>query len=140
MSSYDTTEINFTLPVKPISVNSYYGHITRGKTVIKYIKTAGKDFKRSVKDFVLQNKLDLQINIPITVHVILHFPTNHRTDIDNPQKALLDSLVEARVIDDDSLINELHIYRSPKPPEKPGSIQVIIEEYDQPVQLEFPFI
>lgn len=133
MSDIETSCINeqetivLILPLPP-SLNSYYGHTAPAKhRVIKYVKPKGKEFVSAVNDYVKKNSFNLQINIPITVEVIINFATNAQQDLDNRMKCLLDSLTMAEVFLDDSLIYELHIIKGQT--KKPGSVIVKISEY-----------
>lgn len=47
--------------------------------------------------------------IELTVHLFM--PDTRKRDIDNPLKVLIDSLVHARLLDDDSQITCLHVYK-----------------------------
>lgn len=60
------------------------------------------------------------------VHILAHPPDRRRRDLDNLTKAILDSLVHAKVIVDDGLIDRLVIERSSVRP--PGYVFVTIEE------------
>ena len=118
--------MNFKLKIPPL-LNAYYGHIARGKRVIKYIKTPGKEFKAYVKDFAHRNQLDVKANIPLKMTIHIYFKDKRKRDIDAILKSLLDSLTEAMVYEDDSLIEELHIYKHAPKPEEPH-IDVTIEK------------
>jgi crossover junction endodeoxyribonuclease RusA len=41
----------------------------------------------------------------------LHFKDRRKSDIDNRIKSLLDALVQAGLFNDDSQVDELHVYR-----------------------------
>jgi len=121
--------IVLTLPIPP-SVNNYYGYTAPvAHQVIKYVKEPGKKYIQIVKEYVELNNFDIHANIPLKVEIILNFATNHRQDLDNRMKCLLDSLTEAGVWEDDKLIDELHIIRGTV--SKPGSCIVKISEYSE---------
>lgn len=62
----------------------------------------------------------------VRVSITLHAPDNRRRDLDNfGGKALLDALVHARVLDDDSQVDALHVIRGAV--RKPGSAVVTLE-------------
>ena len=129
MSNYDSSTITLNLPLPP-SVNNYYGHTAPvAHKVIKYVKEAGKNFRTEVREYVKKNHFDIKANIPLKVEVLINFPTNHRTDIDNRMKGLLDALTYSEVFEDDSLIDELHITRGFQ--SKPGGCIVKISEANQ---------
>ena len=115
------------LPLSP-SVNDSYGLTTSGGFPIKYVKKKGKDYFKDVKDYVLLNGFDIQANIRLSIKVFINFATNHKNDLDNRMKSLLDSLTKAKVWEDDSLIDEIYIKRV-QPAQKPGGITIEIDEY-----------
>lgn len=57
-------------------------------------------------------------------------PDKRRRDLDNILKPLLDSLVHAGLIEDDSQFDELHVLR--KPACKPGLIHTTIFSLENP--------
>jgi len=126
MSNFDSSTIILTLPLPP-SVNNYYGVTApAAHRVIKYIKPAGKKYMEDVNNYIRTNGFNIQANIPLKVEVLINFPTNHKTDLDNRMKCLLDSLTKAEVWEDDSLIDDLHIVRGVT--SKPGGVIVKISE------------
>jgi len=93
----------------PPTVNSYYGHNTRG---IKYITKRGRVFRETCAELCLQqNAYGLEINNRLSVDVILYPPDRRIRDLDNYMKALLDALTISKVWEDDSLIDTLTIHR-----------------------------
>ena len=104
-------DIELVLPWPP-TVNSYYGMLVRGKKMIKYITKKGKQYRIDVAEDVREQ---LGVWTPLVdkmlVEVILYVPDNRTRDLDNYMKALLDACTEAGVWEDDSLINQLMIYR-----------------------------
>ena len=129
MNTYDSEILVLILPIPP-SLNSFYGLTApTANRVIKYVKQAGKIFKQEVKEYVDKNNFNIGANIPLKVEIIINFQTNHRNDLDNRMKGLLDSLTEANVFVDDSLIYDLHIIRGSIG--KPGGCIVKISEYKE---------
>jgi len=129
MNNYDSEILVLVLPLPP-TLNNFYGLTApTAHRVIKYVKPAGKIFKKDVKDYIDQNNFNIGANIPLKVEVIINFSTNRRQDLDNRMKGLLDSLTEANVFADDSLIYDLHIIRGTT--KKPGSTIVKISEYQE---------
>lgn len=128
-TNQEAEKLILTLPLPP-SLNDYYGHraVTDGY-MVKYVKHRGKTFQKQVNEYVELNNFNIQANVPLKVTVVLNFQSKRRTDLDNRMKPLLDSLTEAQVWEDDSLIDELHIYRGFI--QKPGSCIVTIEEFLQ---------
>ena len=94
------------LPLPP-TVNTYYRNF-HGRTILS---KAARDYKQTVKDYVLINKIpsfgDARLQAIITI-----FPKDRRTqDLDNRLKSLLDSLGNASVFDDDSQFDKIEIGR-----------------------------
>lgn len=62
----------------------------------------------------------------VAVLVVLHPPDRRRRDLDNILKAVLDALVHAGVLQDDSQVAELHAVR--REARRPGGVLVRVEE------------
>lgn len=75
---------------------------------------------RSQHDFPMEGRL------AVVIHATM--PDKRKRDIENIQKALLDSLEHAGVYIDDSQIDDLHIIRWGVDPEKKGCVRVIIND------------
>lgn len=117
-----------TLPF-PVSVNTYYRH-NRG---ITHISKNGKAFRDAVATAAaLYGERAPEGRLVIGVDL---FPPDKRTrDIDNyGGKSLLDALVHAKVIEDDSLVDELRIVR--RNIVKGGMCRVFISEYNPVVDI-----
>lgn len=98
------------LPFPP-SVNHYWGSRVAGKRVMQYIAAKGKKFREDVLEAV--SELDHEtITDRLHVTVELYMPDRRRRDIDNYLKALLDSLMYAKLIEDDSQIDKLTVTRN----------------------------
>ena len=124
-NNYEKEALVLTLPISP-SVNDSYGITIKGKFPIKYVKTSAKEYFSKVKEYVLLNNFNVQANTRLKVEVMINFATNHRNDLDNRLKSLFDSLTQAGVWEDDSLIDELFVIRGET--KKPGSIIIKISE------------
>ena len=115
--------IVLTLPWPP-STNTYY---RRGKYAT-YLSPKGREFKAAVADLI--SSLAVGIGEPLktrlSVYIGLSAPSKRTLDIDNRAKAILDSLQDAGVIEDDSQIDHLTLIRMPV--SKGGYASVVIVE------------
>lgn len=110
--------ITLELPWPP-SINHYksIGSVTRtksGKVFQKRINSkATIAFFHEVYTLTRQRSIPAALDetLRLSVTVELYPPDRRKRDIDNPVKVLLDSLVHARVIADDSQIDKLLIER-----------------------------
>lgn len=98
------------LPYPP-SVNSYYVHTRNGS----FIGKKGKDFSKDVEIRCHEQLSGISNSLPIKEKVLMEVflfpPDGRKRDIDNPMKGLLDSLTRFGMWEDDSLIDQLMIYR-----------------------------
>lgn len=111
------------LPYPP-SVNTYYRNF-RGYMVLS---AKGREYKAKVADYVAEYKIPKLGSKKLRVSMILRPRDRRKTDIDNRIKAVLDSLQDAGVFDDDFQVDELSIVRGE--PIKNGKLLVIIEEIE----------
>jgi len=101
----DMTEIYLELPLPP-SVNSYWGFSGSRR----FLTLQAREFKVQVAQQVSQQPIrfgDQRLSLTVT----LCFKDKRRADIDNRIKSLLDALMQAGLFNDDSQIDELHVYR-----------------------------
>jgi len=108
------------LPYPP-TINHYYGH--RGSS--KFIAKKGKDFRLTVQEIVAANSVKM-LTKRISIGICLYPPDRRKRDIDNPVKALFDSLTHAGVWQDDSQIDLLEVRR--KEVVKGGYVMCVICE------------
>lgn len=73
------------------------------------VSADGRQYKNTVCREVTAQRAALGITTPVRMYVALCPPDRRRRDVDNYSKALLDGLVEAKVLEDDSLIRDLRI-------------------------------
>ena len=69
---------------------------------------------------------DHQIDHQIFMEVVFHMPDHRKRDLDNYCKALLDAITKAGLWDDDSMVDQLHLYRGAVTDQ--GSCHIIIHE------------
>ena len=118
-------EICLTLPWPP-SVNHYWRNF-RGRIVIG---AKGRAYRQAVIASVIEQGVPRdRISCRLAVNIDAYPPDNRRRDIDNINKALLDAIVAAEVIEDDGLIDALSIIRLD--PAKDGRVEVRITEYNK---------
>ena len=80
-----------------------------------------------MQDYVVVHRIPKLGDIPISVDIILRPRSANLMDIDNCAKAVLDSLQDAGVFEDDSQVWKLTIERGIK--HTGGSCVVMIDEY-----------
>ena len=85
------------------------------------------EFKQNVAEYVIEKKIPKLGDIPIQVDIILRPRSKKLMDIDNCAKAILDSLQDAGVFDNDSQVWKLTIERGIR--QTGGGCVVMIEEY-----------
>ena len=92
----------------PPTINSYYV-LVRNR---KFISKKGKAFRVEVAEAV-REQLGAWVACAdrMLVEVILYPPDKRTRDLDNYMKALLDACTESSVWEDDSLIDQLFIFR-----------------------------
>lgn len=93
------------LPLPP-SINSYWGF--QGHR--RFLTPKANQFKSEVAHIVSHQKIKFG-TARLSLIATFCFPTKRISDISNRVKALEDALVQAGLMDDDSQIDELHIYR-----------------------------
>lgn len=112
------------LPYPP-SVNNYW--ITSGNR--KFLSKRGREFKEQVAAYVIEKNVPKLGEMAVQIDIILR-PRNKRLmDIDNSCKAILDSIQDAGIIDDDSQVWKLTVERGIT--HTGGSCVVMIEEYKE---------
>lgn len=122
MFSHSKESLKLTLPWPP-SVNHYkkVGRLvttTSGKLYQQRVNTNEtqafyyETYIRTKQQLAREGfKFVIGETIPLGVDVWLHPPNEKRYDIDNRLKVLLDGLVRAKIIIDDSLINRLLVQK-----------------------------
>lgn len=91
----------------PPSVNRYW-RMARGRF---YIAKPGIEFREAVRDLVFEKMLDRQMKGRLSIEIEAYAPDNRRRDMDNIQKAILDSIQHSELIDDDNQFDIIRIQR-----------------------------
>ena len=116
-----------TLPWPP-SVNKYYRTPRTGKLAGRtLISEEGRRFRTEAVLMLRQQKVE-QIKGRVAVMLHAYPPDRRRRDLDNLLKGVLDALVHAGAIEDDSLVDDLHVIR--KPIVKDGQLTVFVRPAD----------
>lgn len=98
------------LPYPP-TVNTYWRNITKGKLAGRVlISEKGRAYRKTIQELVLEAGR-VRVNGRISVAIDAYMPDRRKRDLDNILKALLDSIVHAGVIEDDSLIDRITLTR-----------------------------
>ena len=98
-------ELAIRLPWPP-SVNGYWRNV-KGKTLIS---ADGRLYRNTVIKLCLG--INTRFEGKIQVFIAASPPDKRRRDLDNMLKAPLDAMQHAGIYDDDSQIDDLHIWRS----------------------------
>ena len=127
--------LTMTLPFPP-SVNHYWRHVVLGKPpkqrVTTLISKPGRLYSENVGREITRQRAAAGIKAHVAMTVLLSPPDRRRRDVDNYAKSLLDSLVKAGVLEDDSLIRDLRLVWGDVLPG--GRAVVMIREMVQPTQ------
>lgn len=117
--------ISFILPYPP-TANTYWRHPTKGKLAGRHlISEKGRAYRAEVQALALTQKLNIGMNGRLKVNIQVLKPDNRKRDLDNLLKSLLDSIVKAGIVEDDSLFKDIRIIETGI--EKPGSVFITIE-------------
>jgi crossover junction endodeoxyribonuclease RusA len=120
--------IELTLPWPP-SVNHYWKHVPINKFAVKaYIGEKGKAFRQAVSVVVKESGLAVQSGA-LAIKVIIYCPDWRKRDIDNLNKAVLDSLTHAGAIQGDEFICAA-ILEKRKSADKEGRVVVQIKRLE----------
>jgi len=92
----------------PPTVNSYYKITRHGQ---RYLDKKVRAFRDVVAESVHEQMPGIILDESLFMEVYLFPPDRRKRDLDNYMKGLLDALTNAGMWDDDSLIDQLHIYR-----------------------------
>jgi len=97
------------------------------------IGARGRAYRKNATDSILEQGVPIvALGGPLQVELLACPPDRRRRDLDNLQKALLDAVVAARVIEDDSNIDDLRVTRGPV--FEHGKVNVLIRPYTSETQ------
>lgn len=95
----------------PPSVNRYYRSLSKGKLAGRVlVSQEGRAYRQEVAVILDRRRLPM-IRERMKVTIEAYPPDRRRRDLDNLLKASLDALVFGGAIEDDSLIDDLRIWR-----------------------------
>jgi crossover junction endodeoxyribonuclease RusA len=90
----------------------------------------GREYKKAVADYISESNTPKLGSARLYLEVVLWPKDKRKYDIDNRIKALLDSLQDAGVFDDDEQIDQINIYRGIGE-RKGGQARVLISTEDE---------
>ena len=71
----------------------------------------GREYKKAVANYISESNTPKLGSVRLCLEVVLWPKDKRKYDIDNRIKALLDSLQDAGVFDDDEQIDQINVYR-----------------------------
>jgi crossover junction endodeoxyribonuclease RusA len=90
----------------------------------------GREYKKAVADYISESNTPKLGSARLYLEVVLWPKDKRKYDIDNRVKALLDSLQDAGVFDDDEQIDQINVYRGIGVV-KGGNVRVLISTEDE---------
>lgn len=130
IESTRTPGITLRLPYPP-SVNSIWRAMIIGcrctpRAQIRVLLSArGRAYRRdAIQAHAAQGAPSLPAGARLALTIDVHVPDRRTRDLSNIPKALEDALTHAGLWEDDSLIDELHLYR--RPPTPGGQIRITV--------------
>jgi crossover junction endodeoxyribonuclease RusA len=122
-----TAPLVVTLPMPP-SVNALY-RVFRGRSILSkpgrdWYKIAIPSLQAQANGWRCPNRAALTLTF--------RFPDYRRCDISNRIKALEDAITKAGLWDDDSLVDEIHMYRGAVDKDNPGVMVTILPLDESP--------
>lgn len=107
----------------PPTVNDYYKVTQAGQ---RYLDKKVRVYREATAKAIHEQAPSLYLEDPLFVEVYLFPPDRRKRDVDNYMKGLLDGMTEAKLWKDDSIVNQLHIFRGETV--KGGIVRVEISE------------
>lgn len=118
--------ITLALPYPP-SVNTYWRHLSKGPLAGRtLISERGRDYRRAVAETILAGWGRLAPDGNLSVTIEARMPDKRKRDLDNIPKAVLDALTHCGFWIDDSLIDDLRVWRSDR---MGGEVIVTVEPF-----------
>ena len=114
----------------PPTINDYYKTGRQGQ---RYLSLKVREYRAAVVESLSEQCPGLYLDEQLFMEVYLFPPDKRIRDVDNNMKGLLDALTEAGLWQDDSLVDQLHIYRGEIV--KGGSIRIELSEAGPIIQL-----
>lgn len=106
--------IELTLPWPP-TVNTYYRSIIQKGRPIVLLSKAGRQYKQTVDEIIEYRQCRALHPGRVKLEIVAHPPDRRKRDLDNLLKPLIDAIAgKGKIIQDDSQIDSLSIYRSPE--------------------------
>lgn len=110
------------IPLLPPSVNTYWRRGARST----YLSKKGREFKENVRAYLLKEKIDKKLEGKLKVEILISFKGYRKRDVDNYNKAILDSFNNMVWLDDEQIF-ELTTKKTYG--NKADSFRVVIFEY-----------
>jgi crossover junction endodeoxyribonuclease RusA len=104
-------------------VNSYYKVTRNGQ---RYLDKKVRLFRALVAESIHEQLPGVTLDESLFMEVYLFPPDRRKRDLDNYMKGLLDALTEAELWVDDSVVDQLHIFRGAVVSD--GSVRIEISE------------
>jgi len=124
--------LTLVLPYPP-SVNTYWRHLSKGPLAGRtLISEAGRKYRKVIGEILLVERVNKAPEGNLAVTIEARMPDKRKRDLDNIPKAVLDAFTAAQFWIDDSLIDDLRVWRSDR---MGGEIIVTIEPFVRPGRL-----
>jgi crossover junction endodeoxyribonuclease RusA len=118
--------ITLVLPYPP-SVNTYWRHLSKGPLAGRtLISERGRNFRNAVEETLLVERIRKAPDGNLSVTIEARMPDKRKRDLDNIPKAVLDALTHCGFWIDDSLIDDLRVWRSDR---MGGEVIVTVEPF-----------
>jgi len=115
----------------PATVNDYYGTNAYGA---RFIKKKARAFREVCENAIREQFPHISLSDRLLVEVVLFPPDRRKRDLDNYMKGLLDGCTQGQLWVDDSIIDQLFIYRGE--PVSGGCVRVEIGPAGPVVKLD----